>query len=402
MHMALAWGCHHLDLEVLPEQLVAQHRAAVAPALSDPAAAVRHALEQPVDFPPLRRALTPDDHVVVAIDEHVPQLPLLLVPILEHIRAAGVAADAITLLCTPPSTGQPWLEHLPDAFQDVRVEVHQPGDRRQLAYLATTKHGRRIYLNRSAVDADQLIVLTRRTYDPVVGHAGAATALYPGLSDEATQQEIVAHLRIEAPGGEPWPVEREAGEVAWLLGAPFMVQVIEGAGSEVAHIVAGTVQSSDAGRRLLDARWGLAVDRPADVVVASVVGDPARVGMADIARAFFAAARVVKPGGRIAVLSDAAPAASRSFDLLRQRDDAAAALALLMKERPADLPAGFMWASAAQHAHLYLLSGLPSDLVEELFATPLQHAHEVQRLLGGGTTCLLLPDAHKTLAVVAE
>jgi nickel-dependent lactate racemase len=402
MHMALAWGSQQLDLEVAPEQLVVQHRAAVAAALNDPAAAVRHALEEPLDFPALRRALTPDDHVVVAIDEHAPQLPLLLVPILEHVRAAGVAADAITLLCVPPSTGQPWLEELPDAFQDVRVEVHQPGDRRQLAYLATTKQGRRIYLNRSAVDADQLILLTRRTYDPVVGHAGAATALYPGLSDEATQQEIGAHPRLEAPGAEPWPVEREAGEVAWLLGAPFLVQVIDGTGSEVAHIVAGTAQSSDTGRCLLDARWRIAVDRPADVVIASLVGESARIGMEDIARAFFAAARAVKPGGRIAVLCEAAPAVGRGFDLLRQRDDAAAAQALLMKERPADLLAGFMWASAAQHAHLYLLSGLPSDLVEELFATPLEHAHEVQRLLSGGSMCLLLPDAQKTLAVVAE
>lgn len=402
MHTGLAWGSQHLDLEVRPERLVAQHRATVAPALGDPPAAMRSVLEEPLDFPSLRRALTPDDQVVIAIDEHVPQLAQLLVPILEHVCAAGVAPEAITLLCVPPSTGQPWLEQLPDTFQDVRVEVHQPGDRRKLSYLATTKHGRRIYLNRSAVDADQLILLTRRSYDPMLGYAGAATALYPGLSDEATQQEVGAHLRVEAPGPQPWPVQREASEVAWLLGAPFLVQVIEGQGSDVAHIVAGTVQSSDAGQQLLDARWRIRVDRPADVVVASLIGERDRIGMEDIARAFFSAARVVKSGGRIAVLCDAAPAMGPSFELMRQREDAAAAMQALMKERPADLPAGFMWTSAAEHAHLYLLSGLPPEVVEELFATPLEQAHEVQRLLGSDAMCLLLPDAHKTLAVVAE
>ncbi len=338
---------------------------------------------------------------MVAIDEHVPRLARLLVPILEHIGAAGVAADAVTLLCVPPSTGQPWLEELPDAFQDVHVEVHQPADRRKLSYLATTKHGRRVYLNRSAVDADQLILLTRRCYDPVLGYAGAATALYPGLSDEATQQEIGAHLHVKAPGPQPWPVQREADEVAWLLGAPFLVQVIEGAGSEVAHIVAGTVRSSDAGQRLLDARWRVTVDQPADVVVASLGDDPAHRRGGDRAGVLHRGARrqAGRPHRR-AVRCRAGD--GRSIELMRQCDDAATAMQLLLKERPTDLPAGFMWASAAEQAHLYLLSGLPSDVVEELFTTPLEHAHEVQRLLGGGATCLLLPDAQKTLAVVRE
>ncbi len=73
---------------------------------------------------------------------------------------------------------------------------------------------------------------------------------------------------------------------------------------------------------------------------------------------------------------------------------------MLLKERPLDLSAGFMWASAARNARLYLLSGLPSDVAEELFTTPLQSATEVQRLVGGEASCLLLPDAHKTLAIV--
>ena len=42
-----------------------------------------------------------------------------------------------------------------------RFQVHDPADRKKLSYLATTRQGRRIYLNRSAVDADQLIVLSR-------------------------------------------------------------------------------------------------------------------------------------------------------------------------------------------------------------------------------------------------
>jgi hypothetical protein len=49
-----------------------------------------------------------------------------------------------------------------------------------------------------------------------------------------------------------------------------------------------------------------------------------------------------------------------------------------------------------------LLSGLPAEAVEALFTTPMQHARQVQRLLDAGGSCLVLPDAHKLLAVTSE
>src|SRR4030095_6322555 len=123
--------------------------APLAPPLADVSVAVHAALEQPFGFPPLRRALTPDDHVAVVVDESLVALPRLLPPILEHVQQAGVQMQRVTLVCAPPSRGQPWLEELPDQFQDVHVEVHQPDDRKKLAYLATMRQGRRLYLNRT-------------------------------------------------------------------------------------------------------------------------------------------------------------------------------------------------------------------------------------------------------------
>jgi hypothetical protein len=60
------------------------------------------------------------------------------------------------------------------------------------------------------------------------------------------------------------------------------------------------------------------------------------------------------------------------------------------------------WASAACHANINLQSGLADETVEELFATPLHEAREVQRLLDAGGSCLFLPDAHKCLAIISD
>jgi hypothetical protein len=60
------------------------------------------------------------------------------------------------------------------------------------------------------------------------------------------------------------------------------------------------------------------------------------------------------------------------------------------------------WAHSAEQARLYLLSGLPAEVVEELYATPLADEAQVQRLVAAGEACLFLEDAHKMVVVVEE
>ena len=403
MRVGIDFGLDRVEVEVDDSRLVGLRRAPPAPPLADPAAAVRAALDAPVRYPPLWRGLTPDDHVTVVVDEGLPQPGKLLVPLLEHVGRANVAPAAITLVCPPSPSNQEWLEDLPEEFEDVHVEVHDPTNRQRLSYLAATRQGRRLYLNRTAIDADQLIVLGRRGYDPLLGYAGFEGDLYPALSDEATRKEVAGRLSMAAPEGGSWPVRDEAQEVAWLLGAPFLVQVIEGAGDTVAHVLAGTLDSGKDGQRLLDARWRVTAAGLADTVVAAVAGDPKRHDFADLARAVACAARVVQPGGRIVLLSTVEPRLGAGAALLRQAADPTQGLGLLPANAPADAAAAFQWASAAQRARLYVHSGLPEDAVEELFAVRLEHAGQVQRLLqSAGGSCLIIPDANKTMAVVAD
>ena len=400
MRIGMDYGHDHVEFEVPEDNRIANRPPPAA--LADPAAAVRAALETPLAFPALRRALTPDDHVVVVLDEQLPNLMQLLVPILEHVVGAGVAPENVTLLCPPSSSRQLWTDDLPEAFEEVRLEVHDPANRSRLSYLATTHNGKRLYLNRTVVDADQAVILCGRRYDPFLGYGGAEGAIYPALSDEATRKEMSSQANLGVPGAKPWPARQAATETAWLLGAPFFVQVLEAAGDAVAQVVAGTAEASDEARRLLDACWRQTVPRAAGLVVASLSGDPARHTCADLASALAAAARVVQPDGRIVLLSRARPELGPGADVLREAEDPEAALQHLRHKQTAAFVPALQWARAASRAHVYLLSGLPDETAEDLFATPLQHAAQVQRLIDAGGSCLFLPDAHKALAVVEE
>jgi nickel-dependent lactate racemase len=399
MRIRLEYGLKHLDLELPESSLVAVHREAVAAPLRDPVEAMRTALESPLGFPPLRRALTPDDHVTIVLDEGLPHLVELLVPLLEHIGQAQVPPSAITLLCPPSLSKQEWLEELPEQFQEVHCQVHAPADRKQISYLATMKNGRRLYLNRTVVDADQVIVLSRRGYDPLLGYSGAEGSLFPALSDEATLDAMNEHLSLTAPGEAPWAARKEATEATWLLGAPFFVQIIPGSGDEIAHVLAGPAESSAQGQRLLDSRWRQTTATLADTVVASVTGDPAHQSFADLAAAAANASRVVQPDGRIVLLSSITPTHDPAVELLREEDSPDQALARLPKQKPDAMAAAFQWAHAARRARIYLLSGLPAETVEELFAVPLENVGQVARMLQGNGAVLVLDDAHKSMAV---
>jgi nickel-dependent lactate racemase len=400
MRIAIGCGRDNLELDVPDDKVVHARRPPSATPLTDPPAAVAAALETPLGFPALRRALIPDDHVVVVVDERLPSVGTLLMPVLEHIRQANVPPQAITLLCPPRSLKQPWLDDLSDAFQDTRLEVHDPSERKHLSYLAATRQGQRIYLNRTLVDADQVVLLTGRGYDPLLGYSGGAGAIYPALGDEARRRELIDKMSMEPPGSSLTPLQREAAEVVRLLGTPFIIQVVPGAGGEIAHVLGGPIETAGEGQRLLDERWRIDVDRPADTVIAGLSGDPASHTFDDLARAFACAARVVKPHGRIALVCAARPDLGQASSLLRDAENAGTVLAALRQQEPEEAVAVFHWASAAQQATLFLMSKLSGETCEEMFTVPLENTEQLQRLVSAGGTCLFIPDAHKAMAVL--
>src|SRR6266478_4119669 len=399
MRVGIPYGLERAEYEVADANLVVPRREPRSPPVKDIGQAVTNALERPHGFPALRKALTPDDHVVIVVDNQLPHLDEMLTAVVEYLIQARIRPAAITLLYAySPSAGVD--EQLPGHLE-IAVEIHDAANRKKLSYLATTRSGRRLYLNRTAVDADQLIVLSGRGYDPLLGYAGAAGALFPSFSDAETKLQMSGDMGNDVPDEEPWPIRREAEEVAWLLGAPFMIQVIEGSGDEIVHVLGGLSDTSGEGERLLDARWRVSVDRPADIVVAGIGGNPAGHGFAELARALACASRVVKPRGRIVLLSQAHLDLGSGAQLLRQADEPSAALKELRRQKAPDIGPAFQWASAAEHANIFMLSRLEPDIAEELFTTPLNDATQVQHLLEGALV-LFLDDAHKSIAVIDE
>jgi nickel-dependent lactate racemase len=395
-------GQHTWTLSLRPDAEVALRRPPIPPTpTAGPRELVVAALEQPFGLEaPLYRAVTPDDRVALVLDERLPHIPELLAGVIEQLQRGGINPAAITVLVPPGGPGSGWVDDLPDEFADIRLEVHDPEERKNLAYLATTKSGRRVYLNRTLVEADFVVVLTGRRYDPTTGYAGAEVAIFPALGDAETLVESVGKFTTEPPKPKPKGARAEAAEIGWLFGMPFFVQVIEGAGGTVQEIVAGLPDSTTEGIHRQDARWRASVSERPDLVVAALSGPPERVDFLAIAQAAAAAARVVQPGGRIAVLTDAAPPLGEGAELLRQASEPSRVEKQLHRRKPDDWPAAALWAFATERASLFVAAGWPEEVTEELFATPLASAAEVQRLIDASERVLILPDAQKMMVEV--
>jgi nickel-dependent lactate racemase len=386
----LSVGLQTWSIDIPAEKAVAVRRRPFTEPDKTPKELVREALEAPFQFEPLRRALTPDDHLAIVLDAELPHAAELIAGVLEHVATAGIAPAAVTVV-TPPGSRQDWIDELPDEFADVTAETHDPADRKKLAYLASTRSGRRVYLNRTLVEADFTVVLSGRRFDPVRAYAGAEVALYPEMADEEVRAANAGPYTKQSP----WEGREESQEVTWLLGTPFFVQVIEGEGDTVQEVVAGIIDSSDEGRRRQDAHWKWQMDAKADIAIAAISGDPARIAFLDLAKAAAGAARSVKKGGRIALLTAAAPPLGEAAEMIRSLDAPKMPESRLANDKPADWPACKLWCFAAAHASIFLASGYPDELVEELFATPIASAAEVQRLVDAAETVVTIPDAHK-------
>jgi nickel-dependent lactate racemase len=356
---------------------------------------LRACLENPTGYPALRLALTPDDHVAIVLDPGVPQLDVLLTVLMEHLAKADIESSAVTLVVADEPTGLGWRELLGSWKDQLELEIHDSCNRDRLSYLAATQKGRRVYINRTVVDADQVVVLARAGYDWSRGFTGATTAIFPALSDQATRQEFAALSESFADGKAAEMFLQEGEESAWLLGAPFFIQVIEGAGDAVAQIVAGASNSLDEGHKQVEAFWSFPEDHEASLVIAQVTGAPERLGLPELAAAAAKAASFVESDGVLAIVFPSRFELDEAMQVVCSASDAVDAVKGLHRQKARDPGAALQWLSAVGRARVYLLSQANSETVEEMLAAPLEKLEQLQKLVDAADSVLVLVDPHK-------
>lgn len=369
------------------------------------ASAVAAAVSQPLDFPPLSQVFVSGDRVVIALDRHTPRAAGLIAGIWKVMAQRGVETGSVTILQPAALDGIPLADprvELPEPIRDqVQWTVHDPTDAVQQAYLASTANGERIYLARELVEADVTVSVGQMAYDPVIGYRGTNSVFYPGLSsaDAIGRAHGLGHSELGPDDARP--LRQVMDEIAWLLGNQFTIQVIAAGGDDVATVLAGAGESVFRhGKRLLAEHWLVPLEERVDVVIAAVDADAAGHGWSQIGAALATARNLVAKGGKVVILSELHAELDAGLQLIRDSRSPRNALQPLRQQAPPDLIAAAQLASATDWAHVYLLSKMDSGLIDELFMTPLENEREVQRLLSGDGSCVVLGSAQHTFGQV--
>ena len=386
----------HLALAVDADRLVTRREAPHR--IESLETSIRNALATPLDFPPLQLAVIPGDRVVIALDSDTPAADTILAAIWDVMSDREVDPEDVLVLQPrghgPAEPPDPRGELPEEVRERIRWRIHDPHQAESGQYLATSSSGERVYLALELIEADLVIPVGPVAFDSVLGYRGTHSVLYPGLSNAESLSRVLDQSHSELEPSDQSPLRQLIDDVGWLLGVQFCVQVVPAAGSGVAGVWAGLPESVfRAGLECLEASWRVELDQRSDIVVASIESDAGGHGWEQVGRALAVARNLVTHEGRILLLTDLDETPGDGLKLIRGAEAPSEALSPLKSLAPPDLVPATQCVEATDWARVYLLSQLDSDLVEDLFITPLEHPDEVTRLLEQPGQCVIVENA---------
>lgn len=398
-------GSQKIELTVPAGKLVQGRRVQQSTILGDVRLAIAASLESPIEFPALRQALTPDDHIAIILHEEMNGIAEAMEAVLSHILTANVPMNQVTVLVQPRLSGvvPTWMDTLPATCQGFQLEVHDR-EKSKMAYLASTKEGRRIYLNRHIVDADQIVIVGNVRFDAVYGISNGLAELFPDYSDLATYQELTRHLHANVTGSEKaFPIWKEAEAVGWLLGLPFVVCVGEGPAGSVKHVFAGAAghvrQQAEAWIR---AEGVVHLPYQVDLVIGTLAAAASQQSFAQIAEAAFRASRAAHQGGRVAILTEASGALPAGADIISQSETVVQGLSHIRQQHTAPVQPWWYLAHALEHAKVYTSSHLLSEVIESLFVVPFDQPGQVQHLIDQAKSVVIIEGIDRSAVEVGK
>jgi len=365
------------------------------PPLADLKSAVAAAAASPTNYPPLHQSLVPGDRVMILLDRSTPQPAEVIAGLFEELGQREVdPADVTILQPVSPLAGKPDdpRSALPEeAREAVRWLVHDPLPEDSCTYLATTVDGERIYLSRELVDADVTILVSAVEFDPLWGYRGLQSAIYPGLSNLESLKKAHGQPHEELQTDSVRPLRQKADEIAWLLGVHFAVGLVPSAEGGASHVFAGPAESVlKQSQEALNRHWRFEAAEAPEMVLVSVDRDAAGHGWEQLATTLRTARSVVAKDGKIGVLTQLDAPLGEGLQLIRDSRRPRDAMRPLRELSPPDLGAATALAKAVEWANVYLLSNLDPDLVEEMFMIPMANTDEVQRLIAGEESIVVI------------
>ena len=350
---------------------------------------VRAALDRPMDSPPLaelaRGARTAA--VLVSGKDRITRADVFMPPLVETLRAAGVAARDVTVFIATGTHVRFRPEDRPvvvgrDLHPEIRVVGHDCMDGSTHVELGTTSFGNRVAVNRDAYERDVKVLTGRITHHYFAGFTAGRKAVLPGVSAFDTiryNHEMVLsgfdgqarHPEVRNGSLEENPVHLDMVEAARMFEPTFVLNTVVDTDHQVAGIFAGDLLRAHAeGCALVADSFEVEIDRRADLAVASCGGAPYDCSFMQALKTLMNMHACVRDGGTFVLLAECPEGIKPEF----LRWEHGVPLPQFARRVHADYDLTghntYLLREIAQRIDVVLVSGCPTEQVERLGLRP--------------------------------
>jgi len=330
MQTRFAFGKHGLTLTLpeAPRVVYEEVRGRSAPPLTDPIAAIGHALDHPIAGPPLTTLAQGKRSAAISVCDITRPVPnsLTLPPLLARLHAAGIPPEGVTLLiatglhrpATPAELRTILGPEISGPLAPYRILNHDARNPAEHRDLGPTTRGTPVSIDARFLDADLHLTLGFIEQHLMLGFSGGRKLVAPGLAGEETIKTIHSPrfmrepLATEGCYGEN-PLHAELLEIARMARHDFLLDVTLTPAREITGIFAGEPVAAHAAGVAHLRRTSLeTLSGAADAVITSAAGFPLDLNFYQVVKGVTAASHIVKPGGRILILGECSEGAGSS------------------------------------------------------------------------------------------
>jgi lactate racemase len=389
--------------------------------------AVKEALDHPIGSAPLCELANAGSRVCIVFTDVTRSCPdhLLIPPMLEELKAAGVPDDNITLLCGigmhRASTQEEKIAKLGDNIvARYRVIDNEPQNPNALINLGITPGGTPVSVHKCVVESDLVIATGIVEPHQYAGYSGGRKTLAVGAAGEA----LIAHTHgpafVEHPGTrlgriEGNPFHEAVAEAARRGGLRFILNVVLDDDKRILRVRAGNpdeaFQDLVAFARSV---YEVPIPHQYDIAIGGV-GFPKDSNLYQASRApsylFFAPTCVLRPGGYFIIPARCEEGAGsgvgeqRFLSAMRDRPDVHA---ILEDARLHGYPPGqqraFVVAKVLENNRIIIVGSECPEIVTGCKMIPAATMDEALQIaaadIGEACEVLIVPHALLTLPVV--
>ncbi len=319
MEITLDYGRDGLPVNLPAEAVPTIIRKPAMALPADPDAEIDAALDNPIGTEPLNTLAVRANSACIVICDITRPVPngMFLQKIIRRLMAAGIAADAITVLVATglhrPNLGDELAELVGDPWvlDTVRVVNHDARDDIGHVRLGrTVKHDCPVAVDRMLMDADLKIATGLVEPHFMAGFSGGRKVIAPGLAHADTIRTFHSHAFMSDPAADNCnltgnPLHEEQLQIVERIGGAYALNTVIDEDRNLSFVNFGEITSSHrVAVSFIENYCRVELPRHFETVVTSAAGYPLDKTYYQTVKGMVGALNILAPGGNLIVASE--------------------------------------------------------------------------------------------------